>query len=358
MTNNNQPNQNSTWQKIVAILLASVVLVTFIFYLINPFPTADATLAIIRFLAATFSGLAAFLFVGDLNLEGTIPGLNNKVKVRAAGGFATFLLVFFLFFYGIQPSANGNLPNSQPVTLFGSYPTLALFDPVKPTVPEILAKELEIQKTPIIFKKSPVFDSIQKFIIETGNQNFISENNTLDIESRPRDSYSFNYKNKTKSSINKNVIDQSKGDFEQSPLVKEGYEETQYNPIVSELSTDLIEAPWTAISKRRFSADSTIIQYPQLKNIRKSYLTEQYLDSSYSNDTWIKKVIEANPDLRGLVGYQYEYLTNLPKKLPNVECDGFYRIISVFSDLFIPYVKFIDIVNSHQESIELNSINL
>lgn len=359
MTNNNQPNQNSTWEKIVAILLASVVLVTFIFYVINPFPTADATLAIIRFLAATFSGLAAFLFVGDLNLEGTIPGLDNKVKVRAAGGFATFLLVFFLFFYGIQPSANGNLPNSQPVTLFGSYPTLALFDPVKPTVPEILAKELDIQKTPIIFKKSPVFDSIQKFIIETGNQNFISDiNKPLDMELRLRELYSFNYKNKTKSSINENVIDQSKGDFELDFLIGDGDQGTEiarYNPIESELSTDIIEASWTAISQSPFATD-TIIQYPQLKNIRKSYLTEQYLqyfDSSYSSDTWIKKVIEANPDLRGLVGYQYEYLTNLSKA--PYQCGGF-LIRSVFSDLFIPYVKFIDIVNYTQKPIQLNSI--
>jgi hypothetical protein len=171
MSNKNQPKNNSTWEKIVAIILATIVLGTFIFYIFSPPPTADATLAIIRFLAATFSGLAAFLFVGDLNLEGTIPRL-NKLKIRAAGGFATFVLVFILFFYGIKPSGSSNLPNSQPITVWGSYPVLALFDPKEPTVPDILAEELDFDKTPIIFRKSPVFDTIQSFIIESGNQNF------------------------------------------------------------------------------------------------------------------------------------------------------------------------------------------
>jgi len=184
MSNRNQSNKSSIWEKIVAICLATIVLFAFIFYVFNPPPIADGTLALIRFLAATFSGLAAFLFVGDLNLEGSIPGLNDKMKVRAAGGFATFLIVFLLFYYQIKPEGNTQKPDMQPVTIWGSYPTLSLFDPLQPDTPKILVDELDIDQTPIIFQKNSVFESIQRFINESGNQDFVSSvnSNTYAIE--------------------------------------------------------------------------------------------------------------------------------------------------------------------------------
>ncbi|OPF15015.1 hypothetical protein B1L04_20840 [Microcystis aeruginosa KW] len=361
MTNSNQPGSNSTWEKIVAIFLATVVLGTFIFYVFNPPPTADATLALIRFLAAAFSGLAAFLFVGDLNLEGTIPGLDNKVKVKAAGGFAAFLLVFVLFFYGIKPSEDSNLPNSQPLTLWGSYPTLALFDPTQPTIPDILTKELELDKNPIIFQKSPVFDSIQTFIKETGNQDFIS--NLKQINQINPLQTSVNYKNQTKNSNSNETANQSQGQFEQDGLIQEGKDaiaRAEYNPILLEFSNKLQEAPWTATLFSEDTFDTPVIfQYPQLADIGKSTLKAKdfgFSDDLWgTNNTWITKVIQANPQQRGLVGYQYQFITDLSQNnlLPG-GCTGFKMVID--TDLFMPYVKLIDIWNSSEKPIPLNSI--
>lgn len=357
---NNRPNSGSTWEKIVSICLAAIVLGTFIFYVFNPPPTADGTLALIRFLAATFSGLAAFLFVGDLNLEGSIPGLNDKVKVRAAGGFAAFLLVFLLFFYNIQPQGNSNLPNSQPVTLWGSYPSLALFDPEEPSIPDILAEELEIDRNPVIFEKSPVFDSIQRFILETGNQNFIANlqnEYTLPLQ------YSLNYAGKTQGSFSSEEVNQTQAQFEQDSLIKDGDHGTaraEYSPILVSFSTDPEEANWTAVKISENTYDEPLItQYPKLSNIQENGLKiEDFLGFDdgllESKDTWIRNVIEANPELRGLVGYNYKYIDNLSQtNLFPGQCETNYV---VDTDLFVPYVKFIDVWNAHEEPIQLSSI--
>lgn len=355
---NNRPNSGSTWEKIVSICLAAIVLGTFIFYVFNPPPTADGTLALIRFLAATFSGLAAFLFVGDLNLEGSIPGLNDKVKVRAAGGFAAFLLVFLLFFYNIQPEGNSNLPNSQPVTLWGSYPSLALFDPEEPSIPDILAKELEVDKNPVIFEKSPVFDSIQRFILETGNENFIAKLPGLLL-------YSLNHRGKTKSSFSSEEVSQTQEQFEQDSLIKDGdhgIAQAEYSPILVSFSTDPEEANWTAVKISENTYEGPLItQYPKLSTIQESglkfedFLTGFDRDWLGTKDAWIRNVIEANPELRGLVGYKYKYIDDLSQtNLFPSGCDGGNLVVD--TDLFVPYVKLIDVWNTHEKPIQLSSI--
>jgi len=97
--------------KIVAVILATGVIISFIYFVFNPPAENSAALPIIRFLAATASGLSAFLFVGGLDLEATLPF--KRGVVRAAGGFAVFIAVFFLFFYGI-PSKNNTLVSPSP----------------------------------------------------------------------------------------------------------------------------------------------------------------------------------------------------------------------------------------------------
>lgn len=340
MTHDNQPNKSSNWEKIAAICLATIVLCTFILYVFNPPPTADGTLALIRFLAAFLAGLAAFLFVGNLNLEGSIPGLNDKVKVKAAGGFAAFLIVFFLFYYQVKPEGNSKQPDMQPITIWGSYPTLALFDPEHPVTPEILVDELDIDKTPLVFQLSPVFESIQKFIFESGNRDFIS---LIDSSPYARVVNSINHNTKTNSSfLGNNNVTQTQSEFEQDSLIIEshGAHSAIYNPILMEFFDDEEEAAWTV------AYDRNIYQYPKLSDIGKSKLA-----LSERGQTWIRNVINANPELRGLIGYSYPYITDLQ--------DGWLGCVipsPVSIKLLLPYVKFIDISNPHEEAIQLNSI--
>jgi hypothetical protein len=56
------------------------------------------TPSIVRFLAAFMAGLFTYIFVGAIGIQG---GPFFGFQVEAAGGFAIFIIVFFLFFHEI-----------------------------------------------------------------------------------------------------------------------------------------------------------------------------------------------------------------------------------------------------------------
>jgi hypothetical protein len=89
----------SATERGIALALAVAVLITFIVLVLNPRAMDGGTLAIVRFLAATFAGIAGYLFTGSIGLEAKIPW--NKTQIRATGAFAAFVLVLFLFFTGV-----------------------------------------------------------------------------------------------------------------------------------------------------------------------------------------------------------------------------------------------------------------
>ncbi|NEO34615.1 MAG: hypothetical protein F6K36_30345 [Symploca sp. SIO3C6] len=84
----------------------------------------DGTLAIVRFLAALAGGLSAGLFLGEVQAQGAI----RKIFIRSSGGFAIFIIIFLLFFYGIPKSNNseGEPISFRYLTGVNDYPTLTL----------------------------------------------------------------------------------------------------------------------------------------------------------------------------------------------------------------------------------------
>ncbi len=94
----------------IALALGIVVLLTLIVLVLNPRSMDGGTLAIVRFLAATFAGISGYLFSGNIGLEARIP--LNKTQIRATGAFAAFIIVLFLFFVGV-PDSSGNARNSN-----------------------------------------------------------------------------------------------------------------------------------------------------------------------------------------------------------------------------------------------------
>ncbi|MDJ0735785.1 MAG: COR domain-containing protein [Nostocaceae cyanobacterium] len=98
----NPPPRISTVERGIALTMALAVLVTFIVLVLYPRSMNSGTLAIVRFLAATFAGIAGYLFSGNIGLEAKIP--LNKTQLRATGAFAAFVLVLFIFFVGVPPS--------------------------------------------------------------------------------------------------------------------------------------------------------------------------------------------------------------------------------------------------------------
>ena len=97
---NQGTSQNISYaERGIALAFAGAVLVTFIVLVLNPRLMNGGTLAIVRFLAATFAGIAGYLFAGNLGLEAKVP--LNKTQIRATGAFAAFVLVLFIFFVGV-----------------------------------------------------------------------------------------------------------------------------------------------------------------------------------------------------------------------------------------------------------------
>jgi CDP-diglyceride synthetase len=107
--------QVSAAERGIALALAVAVLVVFIFLVLSPRTMDGGTLAIVRFLAATFAGIAGYLFSGNLGLEAKMP--LNKTQIKATGGFAAFVLVLFLFFVGVPPSSSSTNLQSEWITI-------------------------------------------------------------------------------------------------------------------------------------------------------------------------------------------------------------------------------------------------
>ena len=106
---NPEPNPSprvSTAERGVALACAVAVLVTFIVLVLNPRSMDSGTLAIVRFLAATFAGIAGYLFAGIVDLKTILKIPGSQTQVRATGAFAAFVLVFLIFFYGVPSSSD------------------------------------------------------------------------------------------------------------------------------------------------------------------------------------------------------------------------------------------------------------
>jgi internalin A len=94
--------------------MALVVLIAFIVLILNPRSMNGNALAIVRFLASAFAGIAGYLVSGDLGLESSIPFMKTKTQVKATGAFAAFVLVFLLFYMGVPTSEITPQPTPTP----------------------------------------------------------------------------------------------------------------------------------------------------------------------------------------------------------------------------------------------------
>jgi hypothetical protein len=90
----------------LGLLLAFIVVCSFIYFLFNSPEENPTLLAIVRFLAAIVAGLSGYLIAGTLELQGKLPF--NKIQIQAGGAFAAFIMVFLLFFVGVP-----NIPEPE-----------------------------------------------------------------------------------------------------------------------------------------------------------------------------------------------------------------------------------------------------
>jgi hypothetical protein len=349
-------------EKGVAYALAISVVIVLIFLVLSPRAMNDGTLAIVRFLAALAGAVAAGLFLGEVKAQGAF----NRLSIRASGGFAIFIIIFLLFFYGIpklNESTTGKPISFRYLTGINDYPalTLSILNPGMhdEIALKILSRFLGIQNPATVYSKNPVFESLQRFKFETGNEKTLLNQNKFQYLL-----YSSNSGEKSDTglsdaidlhNLNKDLPFNSrrKADFK-------GEDDTftfHYAPILIPFQTSAESGEYTTLFEGE--RNSFIVQYPKLSDLGKFGIRDNfsYQFSPSLKDIWINKVVQRNPEVRGFFAFAYPYADSIQE---------FSKILAGCRNVggFVtrlmpsPYVKFLDIENTTTFPISIDTVDL
>ncbi|UBF23777.1 hypothetical protein K9N68_18625 [Kovacikia minuta CCNUW1] len=375
----------------IGLALAVAVLLTFIVLVLNPRSMDGGTMAIVRFLAATFAGIAGYLFSGNLGLEAKIPW--SKTQIRATGAFAAFVLVLFLFFVGVPglddtdkskhgTDSSGTEQSRSPISVqywigFNGYPTLTLsflnqkFD--SEVISQILSEVFATDKRPIIHSENPVFKNIEKFIRESRNQDTLIRVNK---ENEQLTYYSNNpkvLKKKDDGNSGKKLnINNNDGSIKRSrsnliPADRIVYESETDNfhfaSLLMPFQAANEEAKYTSLVIDKYvetGSEYRIVQFPKLSSFNKLAILDDWSgeDVNTSNNIWIKRLIEGNPSSRGFFAFVY-YLKKSLTVNQEKGCGSDPIPESwVWRYMPSPYVMFLDIENKNSSVIQIGSVDI
>ena len=369
----------SSKEKIASFVFAGIALATLIALVFLPRTIDDRTFPIIRFIAAFASGMSAFLFLGDVEL-----GIKKfpKLAIKASGGFALFMIVWFSFFYGV-PERDGNSTKTKAelsyryLTVVNDYPTLAL-SILKPSLEdnitlEVLSRVLGIENLPSVYTGNQVFGELENFKFETGNEktleilNYHQGLRSFDTESSTQKTLSRRGQSLNNDQAELEEIDDKLNDLPRglSSFMK-GEDDTStfhYAPLLMPFQESLEDASftsqWNGIEISNQPPNHYLIQYPRLGDLEQFGLEDEhtYRINEYLKSDWIKKIVRANPDLRGFFAFVYPYAEN---EWDFLRLLNFCRVPRDFvqREMPAPYVKFLDIENSGNDPLTLQSATL
>jgi hypothetical protein len=361
-------NQPSVGQQRTGIGIVAIVAIIFIFLFLNP----DSNSEITRFLLALLAGISGYLLSGNFGLEARIPVLSKRI-IRGIGTFTTVLSVFFLSLR--LPTLDADTTRNGPITYrnltaINNWPTLTL-SILNPSLKDeqtrqVLSEALKVDTFPLVYSNNPVFESLERFKLESGNEKTISriQNEHSIIQ------YQRNVGNRTTTGIvsqeqnslpeTKKELTQSKDDYVKDTLFsisgEDEYSKFFYAPIMASFQTTLDNAKYTSLFKYDQNKYN-MIQFPKLSEI-KNTLTFDDWNLSQNPDLktiWIDKVIENNPDNRGFIAFNYQFTNNLNESL-FLDCGNTISSPPIKRDTPSPYIKFIDIKNIRLSPIKIQSI--
>ena len=245
-----------------------------------------------------------------------------------------------------------------------------------PILKEVFSQSLDIKTNPFVYIGGPITEIIENFKDETGNDKKIYEYLDGMIQ--------FAARNPDSGIVQRAVILNSSSDEKGYTVVGEvevKQDEDEYKkfvediirgeddlfssfyfaPVLGNVQTDAEDAQYSAFVTTGYienagGIDGYLFQYPKLGDLIdglvKDDLPEHF--ETEVDDTWIKKVIEANPSNRGFLAYSYPYaLEELSE----------YRGCGEVGDWYItrytpsPYVKFIDIENDTEFSFTVEGLS-
>jgi|JFJP01.1.fsa_nt_gi Uncharacterized protein containing caspase domain len=345
----------------IGLALGTLVVIIFIFLFLNPQEANSSTVIVLRLIACILAAIAASLVLENLSLERKIP--LKKWQIKFTGSFTIFVTVFIAFYYGLPAltDSQGYIRKEKiqvrHLTALNEYPTLSLLEP---TLPEKLTQILGLENPPIIYTKNPIFESIENFKTETGNQTLISE---YDYEKGAQIGYSSNINDRTTQGgyakgrqHRESVLSQSRESFENTTIPYNGEKQKfGYAPVKLPLQQSKENSKWTSILINN-SSKKLIVQFPELAALKiLGELQVDKFDLISLNDSWIRKIIENNPHVRGFIAYLYPYIENFVDDF--IGC-GFGPSLALVERVVPePYVRFIDVVNITNSSINIDSMN-
>ena len=279
------------------------------------------------------------------NLKKLLKGFGSKLASEFKGEYSSQQSISYRHLTGIN-----------------EYPALSFLEPI---IPRKLTTILGIDNTPIIHTANPVFENIERFRKESGNENLILDKyHQPHPENGPNISYAINQFGCTKEGEERwsyeaeestdNAFNQSREDFENDNLKYDGRnQEFEYVPILMPFQTSFENSEWTSIVLETNSG--RLIQAPIFSEIETMGIKDEIELDFHSDlkETWIRKLIKNNPSVRGFILYIYQYLEDLS--------NGCFSICGI-DDLVMrlipaPYIRFVDIKNIKDYSINVESIN-
>jgi hypothetical protein len=363
--NRNSNKYNKRWRSIAKwnkniIKTASIVgflaLISLAYLGLNP-PEDIIVLSFARLVIACALGYAVFLMLKGRDLDA------SKLRGIPVKSLATFLavIVSLLGSFILIPDKSIFLRN---LTGTSEYPVFGL---IEEKFPQPLSQVLDLKKYPIVDTSNPVYEAIQLFREESGNNDLISsiykESSGLYID------YSLNDKNSTKTerlsgrgSGKKENFRQTQSDFEQDTVSYQGErQEFSYSSVKSSLMLSSDDAPWTASmmlpNKSPYTqpglSNYVFLQYPRLSTVDRLLIQ----GSRVKND-WVEHIIQDNPNVRGFLGFIHSYATNIPLEEEGIRnllirgCNT--RLVTSLTPT--PYVRFVDIRNNSLSSVKIESV--
>lgn len=267
----------------------------------------------------------------------------NSVSTALSEGFKGLSASDFTGDYSI-----GNSIIYRHLTTINDYSTLAFLEN---EFPEKLKTILGINTTPLIYTDNGVLNRLEDFTLNSGNKFLVSYR----FRGVSGIQYAINNSNTTKTGVSININDnepdkqgfmQSREDFEKDILnYRPADLDFEFAPITASFQDTDEEREWTSIVNYYYEPErGTILQYPKLSAIK----------TIGKADSWIKKIINKNPDIRGLVLFEYSYIKKINTYF-NMCAFNHTDIANYIQPT--PYLRFVDIQNSQNKSIKIENIS-
>lgn len=356
-------------RKKIAVGFASTALLLLVVFHFIP-PVGDTQryiiIALISFLLVT----ASLVFVNTLEKREDV----GIVEIRVAASILSFIVAVISSHLFIDASFEGDGYTHSGKISFQYYtasePFSVLSFAKSKFSDEFRNGILKSSITPLIYQKSPAFLALEKFIAETGNNDFIR--NTADAYV----SYSINLNGQTKQAYSNNGIYKNNrifGGEQRQPQTREEFDKSgitsaedstvgfSYATLLSPFQEKIDNAAWTSFIDSSSDINKgvgAIIQYPKLSTLLEYNIKEENVASwkkSLVHDTWIKKIVENNPDNRGFLGYIYRYFNDLSSQNTIGGCGDWTGYLGKAAST--PYIRFADVVNSSRSDIRISSIS-